>query len=393
MIPRILLVTLSLSSALLIAGEGGSLSGRIVKADGSPAAGVEVCLSPLDSKEIVAVTTDATGAYRFESLPPGSYLLYVLETPRRKGGPPPENPAELEALLQEALAESAAIRSGHPVSIGAGKAATCDLRLPLRVSLRGCVLHLGKPVAGAEVRVSQEDGVLPWPKSAGEAAKTDGSGCFVVLGIAPGRYRLSLRVGGSVVEWGECEVSADPAARPVDLVLGARAVHVRLLHADGTPVTRASFWAGLKDKDYGGVEVEEEESPAGEYEIPYLGDGEHSVDAFAADGDGSASTDVKLTEKETPVTLHFPPLGEIVVKVVDAAGKPVSGAHVDVERAARSPAFGRETDAAGQVRLRLTPGEWTVILADERNPMRAAIPPRTVTLEAGKTMEVTLAKP
>jgi hypothetical protein len=72
-------------------GPGGSIRGRVVEAtrqiDGeAPLAGVEV---KLDGPVELAGVTDAEGRFRFEALPPGSYVLQVKATLRPDLASPP----------------------------------------------------------------------------------------------------------------------------------------------------------------------------------------------------------------------------------------------------------------------------------------------------------------
>ena len=57
--------------------QSGSVAGKVMSASGAPAEGAEVISVDLRRR----TTADATGAFRFDGVPPGTYLLQA-ESPR-----------------------------------------------------------------------------------------------------------------------------------------------------------------------------------------------------------------------------------------------------------------------------------------------------------------------
>jgi hypothetical protein len=59
----------------------GSISGRLLKSDGSPAAGARIDVATfLQNREVASATTDNAGNYRINDIPPGEYMLAVDRT-------------------------------------------------------------------------------------------------------------------------------------------------------------------------------------------------------------------------------------------------------------------------------------------------------------------------
>jgi uncharacterized GH25 family protein len=72
------------------------------------------------------------------------------------------------------------------------------------------------------------------------------------------------------------------------------------------------------------------------------------------------------------VTLKLPPTGSLVLKVVDAAGKPVPEQTVYVEHESGIPMLSFDADGKGEVRVRHLPvGKWVVEVVGR--PERRAI--------------------
>ena len=79
------MTALLLTLLVLIQGDAGTISGRLLTSASSPAAGVRVALSKAaDTAELIAITqTDADGRYRFENIAAGSYYIVggLVKTP------------------------------------------------------------------------------------------------------------------------------------------------------------------------------------------------------------------------------------------------------------------------------------------------------------------------
>lgn len=84
----------------------------------------------------------------------------------------------------------------HGVVLGYGRPESLDLRLEPGLCIRGRVVDLdGQPAGGVGVIARHLSGGGD-PHAGPRSAYTDGAGCFVLGGIAPGRWRLSLNTRG-----------------------------------------------------------------------------------------------------------------------------------------------------------------------------------------------------
>jgi hypothetical protein len=132
-----------------------TLRGRVVDADGKPAASIPVQIrGPLPPREDAMIRTATDGSFAFERLPPGDYTLVARPDPART---PPVDGVRTEIVatyypssLDPAQAQSIAIR-------GTGDESGFEIRMrraPV-YRIRGAVFgDANKPAAGISVRIS-----------------------------------------------------------------------------------------------------------------------------------------------------------------------------------------------------------------------------------------------
>ncbi len=133
------------------------VSGRVVFSDGADAAGLSVTATGARTS---VVTTGAGGAFTFEALPAGAWVLSVEATDTREGR------------------ASLGIDVSRDTDVG-------ELRLTPVGRLAGTVTSGGAPVADAEVTVA----------GTGHGARTDAQGAFSIIGVETGARTVVARDG------------------------------------------------------------------------------------------------------------------------------------------------------------------------------------------------------
>ena len=214
--------------------EPGSITGR-VKLDGKPAKGITVIASPsitdptkmvegmFSSSASIKATTDADGAYKLESLPPGKYRVA------------PSAPALV----------SADTNPGE-ITVDEGSAAEgVDFSLSLGGVITGRITDSdGRPLIGERISLKP----LDKPDAAGGASgmaamfgnrmyATDDRGVYRIFGLRPGRYLVSagkdpdlmagfLSPRPKKVQTFYPSVTEEARAKPVQVTAGSEATGV-----------------------------------------------------------------------------------------------------------------------------------------------------------------------
>jgi len=147
----------------ITAHPGGTIAGKVIAADGKPAAGVKVKAIGQYASGSTEPITAADGTYRIGGLQPATYCLCVVD-PAGKGAAAPVD----------------------GVKVQAGKSAQANIRLQSGVLLTGTVVDAadGKPLSGLTV--------LSYPMNAN---KPSYNGTVEATTDATGRYRFRVMPG------------------------------------------------------------------------------------------------------------------------------------------------------------------------------------------------------
>jgi RNA polymerase sigma factor (sigma-70 family) len=312
------------------------ITGTLRRADGTPAAGLQVALVVETVHHGAKV--DRSGGFALLDLEPGPYLLSIAE---RLGGRPL---LELEVTLEPT------------------ETRVIDLVLPRPPVLRGRVTSGGVPVAAARVRATEQ----PRDESYGavEASQPcDADGGYVLPLAHEGRYRLRAeRPGGGAsapleldVVWGlerslDFELgTASLAGRVVDAADGSAppGVTVRLLR-DGEPATD---WIATSD--------------AGAFDIPALFAGAYEIRARSGTHP-EIGQPVQLDEGQHLQDVLVPIARGAVIdgEVIDSRGEP-EGAWVFLVTPGDSAKVTRHGAPKGLFRIEGLPaGRYRVVVAD-----------------------------
>jgi len=186
----------------------GVISGRIVNANGEPAAGANV--SAMRTSERVFGTsmhTRENGAYRIIGLPAGEYIVSASPPPKTINGG--ERPKSMEGLLSATYFPSTIDSHNSPPVVVYPDRETGDINITLAVrslhSVAGTVRKEsdGHPVAGATVRLTRkagEDQASGTENAAGIEASmsnyfsaTDTQGRWSVSNLPDGKYTIFVR--------------------------------------------------------------------------------------------------------------------------------------------------------------------------------------------------------
>ncbi len=247
----------------------------------------------------------------------------------------------------------------------------------------GHVVHAGRPVGGAVVRLTTEElRIGEWVLA---EVETDDEGRFD-FGPRPGtRYQVVAQAKGLVAGGVVLELRArDPRPPPGDVTIELRdcelVVSGIVSDAAGGVIAGARVRAATRSEVFGGVLSDEQ----GRYEVCLLAGPAH-IEA-AADGYGTA---LEHTRGRRAARVDFALSPEIAIagRVVDEAGAPVGGAVVIAETNGHDPGQLTESAENGGFRIEgLIAGTYRVVARDDD---RAA--DTTVTLgAAGATTEITL---
>lgn len=395
---------LLLAVAAARAGDAGAIEGRVLDADGKGVEAATVTAHCVSTEEPVEVSakTDRLGAFRFEGLAAGQYILSL---------PPPQEERKKKGTMEEEIAEAifgATLRkvahdllrknaAGHPhlVVVEAGRTAAHEFRIPRQLKVTLVFSLGGKPLPGAEVSLSRLDrrGDASWSVSVGRRGppRTDALGSVALDAVPEGRYAVHAEIGDWSVGCGTVEVQGtEPLRFPI--ALGAREIRLRVLDSRGNPVKKAEpgaagpgDWVGVMRKAF----TDDMESQEGVYRIPYVGEGRYEAYLNTGTVHGAAEPVEILPNTADPeVVARIPPAGRIVVRVVDASGKPLEG-HVTLQHPSGTPSWGEETDRKGVFAFDYVgTGAWRVGLRGEDNVDFAVA--RDVTVEEGKETAVEL---
>jgi len=245
---------------------------------------------------------------------------------------------------------------------------------PAGAALAGRVLDArGAPLPGAEILIGPPHG-WPLPGAGSQIFEqgppprrvfADGQGAFAVRDLPPGNWPLAARHVGWSPWLGECELRAG-ATLDQDIVLPDAAVLAGVVRdGAGRPVPDASVTCG----DYAAMDrLETRSSADGRYELsglPLFGIGVRvSAEGVGKDERELAAQAGERLEWNPVLTLGL----SIVGRVVDEAGAPAVGHHVDAANfwPGRTTTSQAVTDAQGRFTL--------VNCADGEHELRVSTP-------------------
>ena len=255
--------------------EGGSISGRVTNARGAPLQGVRILATSGDESRWTS--SDATGGYSLDGLPPGSWKI--------------EFSGDYRSYVPEWYDDKPDLAGADALTIGLGQAITgIDAVLTEYGRIRGSVTGAqGQPLAGISVAAYARDGRGYWNYVSD--ASTDATGAYSVRGLVGGDYRVAF-YDHSNTYLGEFfdDKSDFDAADPVAVESGVatRGVDAQLTRASrvvgtvtsdsGEPLRSINVMAYRSDGDGGWKYVEDASTDAsGRYTVRGLAAGTYRI--------------------------------------------------------------------------------------------------------------------
>jgi hypothetical protein len=172
-----------LEPVTLTVRRGGTIAGRLLRPDGSPAANVPMVLSARRGLSGDPAATGANGDFRITGVYPGEYRVAAQYFATQIGLPGRRYaPAFHPGTVDPSVATWFRVAVGQDLDVG-----TFQIVASPATTIRGVVLGpQGTPAAGARVHVPSESG-FEGPLA---ARVTDDDGRFALTGATPGRYTL-----------------------------------------------------------------------------------------------------------------------------------------------------------------------------------------------------------
>ena len=160
----------------------GTVSGRLLTTEGTPAIGVRVAVLPAsESEDLISLAeTDSNGRFRLENVPPGRYIIMAGSV---------YLPTFYPGKLQRSDATPLTVRQNVPIS-----GMDFAIVLPEGVNVRGRAIRPVGPtqIEYADLTVGLASGV------SSQEARLNPDGSFEFSNVAPGPYTLSIFGGPSI---------------------------------------------------------------------------------------------------------------------------------------------------------------------------------------------------
>jgi protocatechuate 3,4-dioxygenase beta subunit len=321
------------------------LGGRLLQADGSPAAGVLLRASAAEREAEPEAFTRGDGRFLFRDLAPGRWTIE------------PEAGDATSAVV--------------PGDLGSCEAGATDLvlTLPAGAEIRGRVLdEEGRGIADARFQASNGAG----GRKSGEAGP---EGDFVVRGVRPGTVDLRISAAGYL---GRVLTGVEAGATGLEVRL-SRGLGIAgvVLTETGTPVSGLLIFAEPVDPVDPSLDVEQVADPSdagGRFEVRGLAAGSYRL--VVARPHMTLAGEVLLGGKSVEagrndVRLVLAPGAVVAGFVTDEEGRPVPGALVFGSTGEGADGGGDETLTDGSFEIEgLAPGRSCLLSA--RAPGRAA---------------------
>lgn len=285
----------------------GTVEGKVLMADDTPAEGARVVIDPgfggPNSNASVTAFTGADGSFRLVGVSPGRNLLSAFAPARRTPRP------------QELV-------------VGAGQAITgVVLRLEATATLRGIVMSGGVPVPGVGVGIRRGN-----RDELGVAAVTQSDGSFVIDRAPRGDLAVyvvdHVVVSPRSVHVGEGQTTATIEVRPMATIRGR-------VTRSGTGVAGAQVAcpnvAVFTDRD-------------GSYRCTGVGDGPIDVYAYLPSGEWGRGSTVVVNGASAQLDIPIAFNGVICGRTVDEQGAPVAGLVIEVVESATGD-YGKDRSA------------------------------------------------
>jgi len=362
-------ITLVLAAAWALPGMA-TLSGQVVDLDGGPVVGARVFMEAGLDAALVATTSAADGAWRFEDVPPGNIGVFAIAESLAFGG-------TTVALAGESTASDIVIRLGRPAEISGkvtdAKGHPVEGARVTRVALLGTD-KVGIPLSklkafGFEEPVSDAKGHITVPRLPEDATVAIKAGhpdyaqeAISDIRVGDSAIRIALYRGALV----EGDVFSQDGKRPVE---GAIVTVRNAQPPHDTAVTKTNQTGGFAVRLKPGVYLYK--ATTGVYQSP-------------------GWTQLTLMSEENPprLKLYLAGTGRILGKVFDAvSGAPIEGVKLSLNTQGNMAAIAR-TGSDGAFVFDAMAGENVVCIEEAAG---YAKPPKAgVRMQVAEGKETTL---
>lgn len=235
-----------------LASQRGTIEGKVTDTNQKPVEGVVVSAYSWSPWHVAAAVTDVNGNYQLDMLPAGSNYSISF------------NHKDYHTLNFE----------NRIVSVKTVTEINADLERG--VSVTGVVQGSLGPIAGANIYITNNNGIDVW-------GQTDGSGRFVLPGLRAGQYEINITtnrllgykaITQSIEVLGEGENNHDFTLTKLGSIEG------KITNSTGEPLSRVWVYA-LKEGAWAGSG---RTNASGEYVINSLEDGTYSVQTYNGQG-------------------------------------------------------------------------------------------------------------
>jgi len=360
----------------IVLRRGATIRGVVFNKGERAPAGAQIVANSMPALETRMATTDATGAFVLERLPPGSWQVIAMTIGEREED---SEGFDFAAMMEDMKMHMVETVDGMEYDIELGAPPTN----PVRVS--GVVRRGDTAVnAGLVSFVPAATGM-----SGMKFASLDGSGKYEVELPSPGTYLVSATgegMGGSGMMGSQVELRCEVPEQEsfvFDVKLPGGAIKGRVRGPDGKPLSGTVVtWSREDGSALGtmtggsfGMDSTDEDGnyaldvlTAGRYRIAAGGAGMGAMGGMgddAAVGGRASRSGIELGADEVidGVDFDLQTPGEVRGQVRDATGKPVANAAVfvrDAGGAPLSPMSFVQSGSTGAFRMRsLAPGEYT----------------------------------
>jgi hypothetical protein len=227
---------------VILAKRAGAIGGRVQYADGDPAAGIRVealrkatdgfeerSEEPGRPADVGVTNTDDRGIYRFVGLPPGEYIVYILE----KVVHTPDSDGEYDYSLGSDRERRSQLRTYYPdvseiseaklleIAVG-GQQEGINITIPERklFELSGTVISKAdkKPVVSANInfeRINGKELLVGAYRVFSRTISTNAAGEWTVKNLPAGNYRVQIFPPYVYEEPGSVNLKKSPKFAPV----------------------------------------------------------------------------------------------------------------------------------------------------------------------------------
>ena len=335
----------------VILGRGVPITGRLLDGAARPARG-RIRVVRLDGRDppsalddVLSAEADSDGRFRLGPIPPGEHALTI--TTRGFA------PKRVEAHVSEA----------RGVDLG-------DILLETGLAIRGRVKdRSGQLVVDASIQAFQ-----PWPLFEQKVeTRSEADGSFVLAGLNPGTYRVSIVAPG----YGQVERSVEVGAERLEVILRpAGSIVGEVIDETGRPIEAFRVSVRSTAAEVGAVLLggpapsRNVASPDGRFTLEDLAEGTYVLSVSAPERVMGTASGVKVTQGGlTDVgRIRLVAGGTIRGIVVDVGGTPIPGAAITVRGSGRDLlAFGIGplpiTDTAGGFEIKGAPVDTVSVTA------------------------------